>query len=116
MSGRAEVKVQPGTQPGSKLRMRGYGVPMDAAGRPGRKGDQYVQVQVRVPRHLTPFQRECLEDFKRGHRSRPEPAAAKSAAREDPPSGAQDAAKDAKDDAGNGEGGDKGGSFFSKWF
>lgn len=68
IDGRAEVTVRPGTQADDKLRMRGYGVPQDAAGLPGKRGDQYVVVRLRVPRTLTPFQRQCLEDYRRGER------------------------------------------------
>lgn len=66
VDGRAEVKVRPGTQPGDKLRMRGYGVPMDLIGQRGRKGDQYVIVRVSVPRTLTQRQKELLEEFRGG--------------------------------------------------
>jgi len=66
IDGKAEVKVKPGTQPGDKLRMRGYGVPMDLVGQRGRRGDQYVVVQVTVPRHLTQRQKELLEEFRGG--------------------------------------------------
>ncbi|KAL4446217.1 hypothetical protein ABPG77_003024 [Micractinium sp. CCAP 211/92] len=44
IDGSAEVKIKPGTQPGDKLRMRGYGVKMDVVGQRGRRGDQYVTV------------------------------------------------------------------------
>ncbi len=64
IDGVAEVKVKPGTQPNDKLRMRGYGVRMDARGRPGSRGDQYVQVKVEVPKKLTERQRQLLEEFK----------------------------------------------------
>lgn len=64
IDGKAEVKVKAGTQPGDKLRMRGYGVKMDVVGQRGRRGDQYVRVMVRVPRHLTAEQRRALEMYK----------------------------------------------------
>lgn len=66
VDGRAEVRIKPGTQPGDKLRMRGYGVPMDLMGVRGRKGDQYVIVRVTVPRTLTQRQRDLLEAFRSG--------------------------------------------------
>ncbi|GAB4814787.1 hypothetical protein N2152v2_001833 [Parachlorella kessleri] len=66
IDGRAEVKVKAGTQPGDRLRMRGYGVPMEVLGQRSRRGDQYVIVRVRVPRSLTAEQRRMLEDFKAG--------------------------------------------------
>lgn len=64
--GKAEVKVKPGTQPGDKLRMRGYGVPMDVIGYRGRRGDQYVKIKVTVPKHMSEQQRQLLEQFKTG--------------------------------------------------
>ena len=66
VDGRAEVKVKPGTQPGDKLRMRGYGVPMDLVGQRGRRGDQYVVVKVTVPKYVTARQKELLEEFRGG--------------------------------------------------
>lgn len=66
IDGRAEVKIKPGTQPSDRLRMRGYGVRMDAFGHRGRRGDQYVVVHVTVPRTLTAHQRQLLEEFKEG--------------------------------------------------
>jgi DnaJ-class molecular chaperone len=50
LDGDAEVTVRPGTQPGDRLRMRGYGIPHVHA--PARKGDQYVQLHVRLPREV----------------------------------------------------------------
>ena len=66
IDGKAEVKVKPGTQPGDKLRMRGYGVPMDLMGQRGRRGDQYVVVKVKVPKQVTPRERELLEELRGG--------------------------------------------------
>lgn len=64
IDGTAEVKIKPGTQPGDKLRMRGYGVKMDVVGQRGRRGDQYVTVAVRIPRSLTAEQRRLLEEYR----------------------------------------------------
>ena len=58
--------MKPGTQPGDKLRMRGYGVHMDVVGQRGRRGDQYVRVALTVPRSLTAQQRRLLEEFRSG--------------------------------------------------
>ena len=54
LEGDAEITVRPGTQPGDRLRMRGYGVPH--VHNPGRKGDQYVLLNVRLPREVRPRQ------------------------------------------------------------
>jgi DnaJ-class molecular chaperone len=41
------LRVPPGTQPGRRFRIRGMGVEKG-----GRRGDQYVRVQVDVPERL----------------------------------------------------------------
>jgi molecular chaperone DnaJ len=61
MQGAVALKVPPGAQPGQKLRIPGYGLETSD----GRKGDHYVQVQVRIPRHLTDEQRKLLEQLRR---------------------------------------------------
>ena len=60
LEGETEVDLNPGTQPGEVLSLRGMGMPV-LQGR-GR-GDQRVIVNVRVPRRLTPEQRELLEQL-----------------------------------------------------
>lgn len=61
MDGTVRLKVPPGTQPGQKLRLKDRGLKDPQ----GRKGDHYVEVEVRVPRNITERQRELLEQFKR---------------------------------------------------
>lgn len=55
-----QVKVPPGTQAFSKLRLKGYGLPL--LGEKG-KGDQFVKILVRVPRKLTDHQKKLLEEL-----------------------------------------------------
>lgn len=62
--GSVEVRIKPGTQSGDKLRMRGYGVPMDLMGQRGRKGDQFVVIKVNIPKKISEYQRKLLEEFK----------------------------------------------------
>jgi molecular chaperone DnaJ len=52
------LRIPPGTQPGRKLRIRGQGVE-----RNGRRGDQYVEIQVDIPKDLSPEQEKLLKDF-----------------------------------------------------
>jgi molecular chaperone DnaJ len=60
LDGTAPVRIQPGTQPGTTLRLKGLGMPrMRHRGR----GDLKVVVDVMVPTHLTSEQRELLERF-----------------------------------------------------
>lgn len=60
ISGMANLKVPPGTQNGTVMRMRGKGVPsLQGRGR----GDQHVRIAVEVPRNLRTHQREKLQEF-----------------------------------------------------
>lgn len=61
MQGLVTVRVPPGTQPGQKLRIPEYGLETSD----GRKGDHFVEVQVRIPRNLTEEQRRLLEQLRR---------------------------------------------------
>lgn len=54
------IRVQPGTQPGTIIRLRGKGVP---SVRGGGRGDQYVKIQLFVPTHLSKRQKELLEEL-----------------------------------------------------
>jgi molecular chaperone DnaJ len=61
LDGDEELDVDPGTQPGTIVTLRGRGMP--ALGR-GRKGDQQVVLNVVVPRNLDRRQRELLEELR----------------------------------------------------
>jgi curved DNA-binding protein len=51
------IKVKPGTQNGSKVRLKGFGVP----GRSGRQdGNLYAVIEVEVPKHLSDEQKRLL--------------------------------------------------------
>lgn len=61
LDGIVEIKIPPGTQPDTKLRLRGKGLPvMNSRGR----GNQIVRVHLAVPQALSPKQRELLEAFR----------------------------------------------------
>ena len=53
-----EVRVPPGSQNGTRLKLRGQGLVSD-----GEKGDQYVEIQVRVPEKLSDEERELVEQL-----------------------------------------------------
>ncbi len=57
LDGPVEVTVPPGTQYGQTFRLSGRGMP---ALRGGRRGDQFVVVQIVVPKDLTPEQKSLL--------------------------------------------------------
>jgi molecular chaperone DnaJ len=60
LDGDEEVEIEPGTQPGTVLTLRGKGMP---SLRRGRKGDQRVVVNVVIPRKLSAEQRDLLKQF-----------------------------------------------------
>lgn len=60
LTGKAEVKIQPGTQHGQLYRLRGLGLP-DLNG--GRHGDEIVEVLVEIPRKLDKTQERLLREF-----------------------------------------------------
>ena len=61
--GDVECNIKVGTQAGSRIRLRGKGV--SGMKNPNAKGDQYVTVEIQVPRQLTPKAKEALEEFRR---------------------------------------------------
>lgn len=56
--GSKRIKIPAGIQPGTKIRLKGFGVPH--MGKTSR-GDLYVRIFVKVPDQLTAVQRELIE-------------------------------------------------------
>ena len=54
-------KIKAGTQSGSKIRLRGKGIV--SITQPSVHGDQYVTVQIAVPKNLTPAAAQKLKEF-----------------------------------------------------
>lgn len=60
IDGDLKLRIQPGTQPGTLIRLRGKGAPhVRSSGR----GDEYVRINLRIPTHLTRRQRELLQEL-----------------------------------------------------
>ena len=55
-----KVDLQPGTQNGTRYRLRGHGMP---SVRGGGFGDLYIHVQIAVPKQLNKRERELLEEL-----------------------------------------------------
>jgi curved DNA-binding protein len=56
-----KLKIPPGTQPGTKLRLRGHGLPrMNGDGR----GDAYAEITILVPKKLNKKQKSLVESLK----------------------------------------------------
>ena len=56
----ASVELEPGTQPGQVLTMRGEGMPSIGS---SRRGNLRVVVNVIIPRRLSAEQRDLLQGF-----------------------------------------------------
>ena len=63
IDGPATVRIPPGTQAGQTFRLRGKGTP--SLRHPGMRGDQYIQVQIRVPRVADERSKEILRELSR---------------------------------------------------
>lgn len=61
ITGRARLKIAPGTQPGKILRLRGKGLPSPDG---GGTGDELVNVMVYVPEHLSDQEKTDLEKLR----------------------------------------------------
>lgn len=57
-----KIKIRPGTQPGTLVRLRGQGVPyLQSRG----QGDQYIHLVITIPKRLSRRQRQLLEEFEK---------------------------------------------------
>lgn len=61
LDGRVACKVRPGSQSGSRIRLKGKGIP--SMNNPSVRGDQYVTVEVEVPRNLSEAAKQKLREF-----------------------------------------------------
>lgn len=60
LTGAAKMKIPAGTQPGDVLSLKGMGVP---SLRTNRKGDQFVMVNLVVPKRLSRKQKDLVREF-----------------------------------------------------
>lgn len=61
LEGKVKVKIEPGTQPGKILRLKGKGIPdINGYG----KGDLLVKVNVWIPKNLSKDDKKVMEDLK----------------------------------------------------
>lgn len=55
-----EVKIPPGTQAQSRLRLKGYGLPILGA---KGKGDLFVKILIKIPKKLSDHQKKLVEEL-----------------------------------------------------
>ena len=71
VSNKAKIKIEPGTQSGKTMRLKGKGLP-DVNGY--GKGDLFVHVQVWTPQELSAEEKEALEKMRDSDNFRPNPS------------------------------------------
>ena len=77
IDGKVKVKIDPGTQSGKILRLRGKGVPdLNGYG----KGDLLVRINVWIPRSLSREEKKILEDLSRSDNFAPNPSSSEKSA------------------------------------
>ncbi len=70
IDGKVRIKIEPGTQSGKILRLRGKGIKdIDGYG----KGDQLIHVNVWTPKQLTAEEKQILENLKNSPNFKPSP-------------------------------------------
>ena len=70
IEGKVKIKVEPGTQPGKILRLRGKGIKdLNGYGR----GDQLIHLNVWTPKHVSSQERELLEKLRHSENFVPQP-------------------------------------------
>lgn len=71
IDGKAKVKIEPGTQSGKVLRLKGKGLPdINTYGR----GDILVNINVWTPQHLSKEEKKLLEDLRNAENFKPNPS------------------------------------------
>ena len=61
VEGKAQLRIPPGTQSGQKFRLRQRGAP--SLRNPGARGDQFVEVQVTLPKVISEETKELLRQY-----------------------------------------------------
>lgn len=61
MYGDVICKIREGTQPGTKLRLKGKGVV--SMGNPSVRGDQYAVIEIRIPQNMGAGARQKLREY-----------------------------------------------------
>ncbi len=61
LTGSVRLKIKPGTQSGSKMRLKGKGFPRYKS---SERGDLYVEIHVKLPEDLSEAEEKLLQDWK----------------------------------------------------
>jgi len=69
VEGKAQLRIPPGTQSGQKFRLRQRGAP--SLRKPGARGDQFVDVQVTLPKVISEETKELLRQYSKMNSENP---------------------------------------------
>jgi molecular chaperone DnaJ len=58
LDGKVDLKIPPGTQGGTRFRLKGKGVEVN-----GSRGDQYVEVSVEIPKKMSEKEKKLLDEL-----------------------------------------------------
>ena len=72
VEGKAQLKIPPGVASGQKFRLSGRGFP--SLRNPNLRGDQFVEVQIALPRVISEETKEILREFEKANAENPRKA------------------------------------------
>ncbi len=70
LEGKAKIKIEPGTQPGKVLRLKGKGIPRLNS---YQRGDLLVNITVWTPQHLSADEKRIMEKLRDSENFKPKP-------------------------------------------
>lgn len=77
IDGNVQYSIEPGTQPGTRFRLKGKGIPY-LRGEANQRGNQYVTVNIEVPKKLNDAQKKALKAYSEAMGENVQPQANKS--------------------------------------
>lgn len=72
VDGKARITVNPGTQPGTVLRLRGKGIPEVQGYNRGMRGDQLINISVYIPETLSKDEKNTMEKLQKSDNFAPQ--------------------------------------------
>jgi len=63
LDGELKLKIRPGTQPGTTIRLSGKGITRLRGFKREDRGDLYIRLKITFPENLSRHQRQLLEEF-----------------------------------------------------
>lgn len=71
IDGTAKISIQPGTQPGTVLRLRGKGIPEVQGYSKGQRGDEVINISVYIPESLSRDEKKAVDAMRKSDNFQP---------------------------------------------